>query len=822
MSDRASLLRWLLVLAACLLLAAASAVAAQADPYGEIQSFGEAEISNPEKAIGVNPENNDVYIVEPGSGQGTFQIEEFGSVGGSYKVIGTAKFKPSDPEGAATPDEVEGVAIDPKLKRIYVLALEKRTAEQPEPDEALETAGSLYAFSSEPSDSGALEPVEGTTGGLLVAPKVLLPQSQKAGVALIEPTGIAVDPKTDDVIILASEDRGLHEGEKETTVVAQRVDSNGALGPRYFDEKCYFTEECYSAISPVGSPVVSSAGRLYVLERDEIIEIPIGETSSSEPVPFVPVPVVQLETESLHEDLTELPEDLEGTGAGLSISPEGTIWSRADIKYQLGGKEHEFAYGGAMEFNEKLEELGWTGGQTLGAQSGECAVDDLGKHQALAAGKDGMLFMLDRSPATGDEGKGPRIIEFGPGGGGCPNAQATLSASAGGQELTEAEPVPIGEKVTLVSKLTQANALSVEWEFEPGVKQTVSTREQESVEIQHEFKTEGLFTVKEIIHTDNLATPTIELGWKIDSVGKPTVVTKAAKVEGTTVTLKGTVDANGQATECHFEYGPTTSYGTEAPCTASVGSELTAKEVSVTLTGLPKHTSYHFRLAAKNHTGEEEGVDETFTTGPAPAVLTEAASSIAQTSATLNAKVNPEGGEVSECVFEYGTSATYGSSLPCATSPKSGEAFVAESVALSGLTANTPYHYRIVAHNSGGTSFGEDQTFTTLRDETSGGGGSEEEAIAAKKHQEEEAAAAAAKKRQEEEAAAAAAKKRQEEEAQKHREEETKTKSKPLTRAQLLANALKTCKKGSKKKRAKCEATARKKYGPKKPKKKKK
>ena len=86
-------------------------------------------------------------------------------------------------------------------------------------------------------------------------------------------------------------------------------------------------------------------------------------------------------------------------------------------------------------------------------------------------------------------------------------------------------------------------------------------------------------------------------------------------------------------------------------------------------------------------------------------------------------------------------------------------------------------------------------------------------AAAVKKHQEEEAAAAAAaKKMQEEEAAAAAAKKKQEEEA--------KAKAKPPTRAQLLAKALKTCKKQPKKKRANCEATARKKYGQKKKKKK--
>ena len=43
-----------------------------------------------------------------------------------------------------------------------------------------------------------------------------------------------------------------------------------------------------------------------------------------------------------------------------------------------------------------------------------------------------------------------------------------------------------------------------------------------------------------------------------------------------------------------------------------------------------------------------------------PTVETEAASSITQTAATLNATVNPNGGEVSECKFEYGTTTSYG------------------------------------------------------------------------------------------------------------------------------------------------------------------
>jgi len=98
----------------------------------------------------------------------------------------------------------------------------------------------------------------------------------------------------------------------------------------------------------------------------------------------------------------------------------------------------------------------------------------------------------------------------------------------------------------------------------------------------------------------------------------------------------------------------------------------------------------------------------------APSVETKTASEVQETAATLNASVNPRGGPLSECKFEYGTSSKYGSSVSCSSLPGSGSSPVPVSASIAAdLTANTEYHFRFSATNAAGTSKGEDLAFKT-------------------------------------------------------------------------------------------------------------
>ncbi len=93
--------------------------------------------------------------------------------------------------------------------------------------------------------------------------------------------------------------------------------------------------------------------------------------------------------------------------------------------------------------------------------------------------------------------------------------------------------------------------------------------------------------------------------------------------------------------------------------------------------------------------------------------MTGSASGITETTAVINATVNPNRGAVTECNLEYGTSETYGASAPCSPSPGSGHSPVAVSASVTGLSANTSYQFRVVATNAYGTTYGQGRSFRT-------------------------------------------------------------------------------------------------------------
>jgi hypothetical protein len=122
-------------------------------------------------------------------------------------------------------------------------------------------------------------------------------------------------------------------------------------------------------------------------------------------------------------------------------------------------------------------------------------------------------------------------------------------------------------------------------------------------------------------------------------------------------------------------------------------------------------------VAVYNVALQSTTVQQHFTLGKgvlaAPTVTTTAATAVTSTSATIGGTANPNG-QGTSYYFQYGLTASYGSEAPIPSqSVGSGTSEQSVTQDLTGLSSITTYHYRVVATNPSGTSFGADVAVTT-------------------------------------------------------------------------------------------------------------
>jgi hypothetical protein len=98
--------------------------------------------------------------------------------------------------------------------------------------------------------------------------------------------------------------------------------------------------------------------------------------------------------------------------------------------------------------------------------------------------------------------------------------------------------------------------------------------------------------------------------------------------------------------------------------------------------------------------------------GPAPHAATGGATEITEETARLAGAVNPLWNATS-VYWEFGTTTAYGRRTPNVNLPANALSNQVSAV-VSRLTGGTTYHYRVVATNGGGTTYGVDLTFRTL------------------------------------------------------------------------------------------------------------
>jgi len=221
----------------------------------------------------------------------------------------------------------------------------------------------------------------------------------------------------------------------------------------------------------------------------------------------------------------------------------------------------------------------------------------------------------------------------------------------------------------------------------------------------------------------------------------------ATEIERNTATLhaRAALGGGSNITKCRFEYSIAADYkpwaepepyAATAPCLNSADETVgtTGKPIEGTtalhapIAGLHAGDTFHFRISLSN--GDEvprNGSDESLETPPAvTGVKTLSATEITNKSTLLHGSYTGEDIPTTYR-FEYTTEADfedhgYGTAfkvpIPNAEAPEGSGEVLVPPLEASGLVPNTAYVYRLVATNKFGTSFSENQPFTTFQPPT--------------------------------------------------------------------------------------------------------
>ncbi|MDE2078978.1 MAG: fibronectin type III domain-containing protein [Patescibacteria group bacterium] len=218
---------------------------------------------------------------------------------------------------------------------------------------------------------------------------------------------------------------------------------------------------------------------------------------------------------------------------------------------------------------------------------------------------------------------------------------------------------------------------------------------------------------EQIIPTCEILPPGI--AWKVGG-GAPSTTPDTIAPVITSVAAGGVSNTSATITWFTNEYatgrvdvGTTTSYGTSV----SQGTGLSMSH-SVTITGLSATTTYHFRVASVDSSGNiATSSDYTFTTLAAPdttppVILSVSIGSVASTSAVVSWTTN----EQATSKVYFGTSTPL--NLLLASNVFSAALTTSHTLPVSGLTASSTYYYVIEsADAAGNTATTTEASFTT-------------------------------------------------------------------------------------------------------------
>lgn len=470
----------------------AHAPSAHADVFGEIGQrvgrfgTGPGEFKWP-AGLAVDPSDNSVYVVDAPNGYeqpGTapeFRIQKFDATLGAPVASVTI----DTPEGAEGERWVASIAVDPTLKRLYVLVGE---ASQVNGYESVAKEIRVYSTKEETTGGGekTLPPATGPgiTGGVLHAFSVP-PAADTVG----NPVAMAFDPKTEGLLILGT-DFAKH-------ALIESVTSKGAVGVAYDDTE---SKLGVSGNNPTGLSAGPDGSVYLTVHYDDETQL----TNSPGVIKLSPDFSTVTKVHQAPKE-TESPALTGGTDGGdsidygpqVAVNPEGAIVYATQVsKSETSGMAGSYEVRG-MSTTTGSTEVVYGGGTT------ECLIASLAT--AVAAGSNGIVYALDEG-AAGEITYGFHLIEFGPGGSNCPAPVTSIAVETTKTKSTnsgEKFPAQKGEKVEFVaSSLELGNEIPTKlvWEATEGpetppFKEEVTAGNPLPLTTSHRFLKPGLYTV---------------------------------------------------------------------------------------------------------------------------------------------------------------------------------------------------------------------------------------------------------------------------------------------------------------------------------------
>ena len=201
----------------------------------------------------------------------------------------------------------------------------------------------------------------------------------------------------------------------------------------------------------------------------------------------------------------------------------------------------------------------------------------------------------------------------------------------------------------------------------------------------------------------------------------------AASITPDSATLTASVIPNQDNAIAYYQYGVSTSYGSQTASQNLPAGSLPVN-VNAALTGLQSGVVYHYRLVTVTSQGTFYSADQIFATPGAPLVITGSYVAAGQTGFSCDGLINPLG-DTTLYWFEYGDEpgnyehqtapVNAGSGEPIAPAgddpqnASNGIAWIPVRATID-LLAPGEVHFRLVASNGYGLTYGEDQMVDLL------------------------------------------------------------------------------------------------------------